>query len=74
MFNLTWGQTRSKINGNLSFMKCMPAVTLATKMRVPVSGFHVHQKSVLEVVCSEMVENCRGNVGGCCDSWLSLHA
>jgi hypothetical protein len=44
MFNLTWGQTCSKINGNLSFMKCMSAVTHPTKMRVPVFCFHVHQK------------------------------
>lgn len=74
MFNLTWGQTFSKINDNLSFTKCMSAVTLRTKMRVPVLGFHVHRKSVLEVVCSGMVENCRGDVGGRCGSCLSSRA
>jgi len=52
----------------------MSAVTLPTKMRVPVFGFHAHQKSVLEVVCSGMVENCRGNVDGCRGSWLSFCA
>lgn len=46
----------------------MSAVTLPAEMRVPVFGFHVHQKSILEVVCSGMVEDCRGNVGGCCGS------
>jgi hypothetical protein len=44
MFNMILGQTSSKINGNLSFRKCMSAVTRPAKMRVPVVGFPVHQK------------------------------
>ena len=52
----------------------MSSVTLPAKMRVPSFWFPCSPKSVLEVVYSGVVEDCRENVGGCCGSWLSLHS